>query len=632
VPPLDLPDRELADRARWDFTTAESAAVPVRDRKLSYYQLYRNYRDDVTGGGQTEPSPGQTGSRGPFTWSRLGIPIVFWTVEGFTSRITTEAPTITAVPLTPDAVPYAQAKQLRIGYYLARIGWGDLLAKSLKDFVLLGDGFVKTTWDAKRHLPRVTYIPWTDFFMSPEAPTLEDAEVLYHRTWHTRRSLEQLATLRDGQGRPMYRNLDQVAMGSDRTAADPTWATRRIWAGGPTAQYPRTEDQQVPFVECWYADGTVLTVGGANYSTLVRAVVNPYKDPDDEPWRPFDSFANTLDPQSPYAIGDAEMIEDCQREAQVVIDQSIDQAARNINRAVVYNRSQLTPEQVDAGLGVPGGKIGVDGDPRTALYEMAAPQLSSDSETVITRIINVAQMVSGITDESAGMTPRPRPGQDDTGATGAVLRAQERNRRVQYKLWLIANAVRRIACKLDWLDLQYARERDLPVPVPEGFVPKVGAEGIDLDATGSLAIVKGQPKSGEHRYEVKIDAGSLDAPVGNEQATRAVNLARILLDPKAGLADVVNKAEVARILVEASGFEPSRLIAPHADQQAQQPPPPPAPPAPPDAPAPGPPGLAGVGAPAMPAAPGGPVVGLPLPAGNGAPPLAPPPGPPVPVG
>jgi hypothetical protein len=192
--------------------------------------------------------------------------------------------------------------------------------------------------------------------------------------------------------------------------------------------------------------------------------------------------------------------------------------------------------------------------------------------------------------------------------------------------------VRRIACKLDWLDLQYARERDLPVPVPEGFVPKVGAEGIDLDATGSLAIVKGQPKSGEHRYEVKIDAGSLDAPVGNEQATRAVNLARILLDPKAGLADVVNKAEVARILVEASGFEPSRLIAPHADQQAQQPPPPPAPPAPPDAPAPGPPGLAGVGAPAMPAAPGGPVVGLPLPAGNGAPPLAPPPGPPVPVG
>lgn len=629
MPDLALADRELANLAQWDFLTAEQARVDTRDRKLSYYQLYRNYRDDVTGGGQWEGGQQiQGGQRGPFNWSRLSVPVVFWTTEQFVSRVTTEAPKVTCVPLTPDAVPYAQAKQLRVNYYLGRIGWGEIMAVALKDFVLLGDGFVKTTWDADRHLPRVTYIPWTDFFFSPDANSIDDAEVLYHRTWHTRRSVAELAKARDGRGKPMYRNLDQLAFGEDRTAADATWNTRRQWAGGPTPQYPRTEDQQIPIVEAWYADGTVLTLGGAGYQTLLRAVANPYVDPDGMPWRPFDSFSNTVDPNSPYGIGDAEMVEDCQREAQVILDQSIDQAARNINRPVLYDRQRISAAQVDAAFGQPGGKGHVDGPPRDAVYEAPAVTLSQDSETVINRILTVAQMITGITDESHGMPPKPAPGTDDTGATGAWLRKQERNYRTVYKLWLIGNAVRRVACKLDWLDLQYARDRDLPVPLPENFTPDDGAEGITPDVSGRLALVSGQPKKGDHRYDIKIDAGSLDAPLGNEQAMRVQNMAKILLDPRAGLQQIVNMPELARVIVEASGFEPSRLINPAGAAPGPQGPPPmpmhghPGPP--PGAQAGPPPGAGGPPLPAPGEAPGGPVAGMPP---GAAPPDALPPGP-----
>lgn len=568
MPTLDATYEELEKQIRLDFTSAWQTRRLVENRKLDYYSLYRAFRDDVPGGGQTESATGA--GRGPFNWSRLTVPLVYITVESFISRLAPEAPTVTVTPRTLAAVAYAQAKQMRINRDLEEQDWFMLVVEALKDAILIGDGITKTTWRPHKHgrsgRPVVVHVPWQDFFISPEALKIDDAEVLYHRTWHSRRSLADLADQRDDQGNPLYENVEDLTWHASRESLDDTWQRRRILSGQDSVQIPYPDTQQVAIVEAWYQDGTIATFGwGGAQVVILRHVANPYVDTYGSPVRPFVPFSNTPDPNSPYAISDGEMVEDCQREAQVIIDQSIDAAARNIMNPTFYNRNRIDQADVQAALATPGGLGAVDGNPSDFIYQPPPVSLSRDSEATVNRIIQLSQMITGISDESQTPFEGPRPG-DDTGATGAWIRSQDRNRRVQYKLMLIAIAVRGIAKRIDWIDRVFRAGEDMVVPVTHGFQPQDGAEGVKLDGGGRVAVVSADVNGDGLDYDVKVDAGSLEAPFAGEQAARANQLAA-QLSASPMLAQQVNWGELARMLVEASNFEPDRILVPAGQGQ-----------------------------------------------------------------
>lgn len=490
---------------------------------------------------------------------------------------------MTVTPRSLESVKYAQAKQMRINRDLEQQDWFQLIVEATKDGILLGDGITKTTWRPGKKQPGggqrpgrpvVQHIPWTDFFISPEALKIDDAECLYHRTWHSRRSLDDLAAEVNDEGRPLYENVQDLKWHSSKEAIDDTWQRRRLLSGQDNVQIPYPEAQQVAIIEAWYADGTIVTFGwGGSQVVILRHVANPYVDCYGDPVRPFVSFANTPDPESPYAISDGEMVEDCQREAQVIIDQSIDAAARNIMNPTFFNRNRMSAADVNAALNTPGGVGGVDGNPQDVIYQTPPVSLTRDSEAVINRIIQVSQMITGIADESQNPTEGPRPG-DDTGATGAWIRSQDRNRRIQFKLMLIAIAVRGIARRIDWIDRVFRAGEDMVVPVTHGFEPQGGSEGVKLDGGGRVAVIGSEANGEGLDYDVKVDAGSLEAPFAGEQAARANQLATQLAALSAQVPSVaaqVNWGELARMLVEASNFEPDRILMPAGQAPIGQP-------------------------------------------------------------
>jgi hypothetical protein len=559
VPDLELDDADLVGICRADFHAAKTTRVEIEGRRLAAYQLYRAYDENTNPkGGQFATRPGATSPTGQFGWSRLTVPIGYIGVETILSRMVLNNPEIVCYGESPEAAGYAQAKAMRIKRDLKRSGWNDVQLVCLKDSAIYGDGFTKTVWDTDLDRPTIAHIPWFDFYYSPEAMQHDEAEVHWHVTWHSVASLRNLQDRKGGDKRSLYQNIDELILkGPDRSAADDTYLQRRQYSGAGTPSIASEEMRQIPIVEGWYKDGTVVTLGGAGYDILLRAVPNPYVDPDNRPWRPFDTFAGTTDPESPYSISIIEMIEDMQREASTLTRQAIDQATRNINRPTAYDSTRVRDTDVIAAYGTPGGRLAVQGDPSSAIDEGRDVQVSRDWETAINRVMQLAQMTIGISDESAGMPPTTKPGLEDT-ATASWLRAHERNRRVGYLVTLAARTMRSIARKLDNLDRQYNR-KPVTVPITKNARIDPAQQGIDVDESGRVATIDNRVNDAKLRYELEVDEGSLEVGFAGQKAARAVAFAQAL-STNPMLAQQANWHEVAAVLAEASGFDPMRLL------------------------------------------------------------------------
>lgn len=617
MPNLELEDEQLAHQCTVDFNAAMITRSDVEQRKLAHYERYRGYSEDTSDGGGGQPMAGNaSGVTGPFNWSRIVVPIGFIMVETIVSRISLEIPEIICKPRTIKAIPYTQAKAMRIKHDLAHLNWDKVFMKGIKDFAIIGDGFIKTTWNPAKRCIEVVNVPWWDLYFSPEAQDMEEAEFIAHVTWHTRESLEILASKKGKEKKPLYKNLDLIIQsGADRYAADNTFLQRRQYSMSGTPQTSRTELQQIPLVEMWYRDGTVITIGGPAFDILCRAVPNPYVDQYGEPYRPFDSFACALDPESVYSISIVEMIEDMQLEATTITRQAIDQATRNINRPLIYDSTRVDDADISSSYGQPGGTLGVPGDPSSAVKEGDQVSLSRDWETAINRVMQLAQMTAGVSDESTGQTPMPRPGMDDS-ATSAWIRASERNKRVAYYLGLLAMTTKCVAQKIACIDRQFRKNEKVLIPAPHGFDLTPDMEGIQPVGDGSMFLVDGKANSPHMDYDIDIDQSSIEVGYKGEQASRALNIIQEF-SKVPQLAGIVNWQEVASIAIQASGYEPERLLMPPGQPNQAQP----------GMPTPG----AGVPQSAPPG-PSSPVpAGPPLPAGgSGTPPPGPPSGPPLP--
>jgi hypothetical protein len=619
VPELELSDEELLRGAQQDFKAAQETRRDIEQRKLALFALYRCYDANSRPVGGQMAATATSSPVGQFGWSRLTVPIGYISVENILSRMVLNDPEIMAYGESAEAAAYAQAKVMRVKHDLSRCGWPDIQINCLKDSCIYGDGFTKTTWDPDRYGkgnggPVVDRVPWFDFFYSPEAMAHADAEVHWHVTWHTIASLKALQDRKGSQG-PLYQNLDDLLLRSqERSAADDTYLTRRQYSGAGTPNNPSLEQRQVPIIEGWYRDGTTITLGGNGAEILLRAVPNPYVDPDGRPWRPFDTFAGTPDPESPYSIGIVEMVEDMQREASTLTRQAIDQATRNINRPTAYDSTRVRDADVVAAYGVPGGRLPVQGSPQDAIDEGRDVQVSRDWESAIQRVMTLAQMTVGISDESAGMPPSTKPGLEDT-ATASWLRAHERNRRVGYLVTLVARTMLSIAYKLDCLDRQYNKQ-PMTIPLARHTQLDPSQEGVAIHESGRVAVVDNRVNDPKMRYQLKIDDGSLEVGFAGQRAARAVALAQALsTNPLLG--QQVNWRELAAVLAEASGFDPGRILTTQTPG-LPEPPPGPAPPEPA--------AVAPVGMPGPNGAPVGPVVPAGVPAG----PV--PVGPPIPIG
>lgn len=555
---------DLVREVRDDWLSAVHSKHEVEQRRLYDYRLYRRFRDDVSKHGFAEAATG------PFGWSKLTVPVIFWIVETIVPRLAVNPPTLIVRPMSGEAVPYAQAKELELQQTLDLMSVRSTMHRTLKQTVLYGDGPTKLSWDSAAGRPRLTGISWFDWYLSPDARTPETAEVIYHRTWYTRRQLQRLSKFTDRNGKPLFHGLERVAAGESIEASDSTWVERREASGQGPESWTGTSGLFC-LIECWYQDGTVVVLGGQQGDIIVQVRTSPFRDESGMPVRPFVVFGNTPDPESPYSIGDAEMLEDHQSELSTLRNQAIDQTTVNLNGPVIYSGS-VKPEEVDAAFGQPGGKMRVTGDVRASVMRMAPGNVSSDFYNFYNNVRDETQFISGVNDNQAGQAAAR-----EQTATEITRINDEANKRWQFK---IAITEERFAELGHFIDLAMRRygPPGAAVQVPKGTTILPDQRG--LMGMGGEAIEPGEHAGGFARtspfmntdgaiYAVQVKAGSLAMPSELAEFQKAMALVGALSQNEA-MMGFVKWQEVAKMVVRVAGYDPEKILLSDEEIAQQQ--------------------------------------------------------------
>lgn len=545
--------RGLCEMVREDFRAAEDARQERAERAIRDLRLYhRAVREG-------EEAIEQEGQRGPFGWSRLQVPLIWWIVQTELPRHGTQPPQITVNAKSPESVPFAQAKQMRLQHYLGRGDWITVYLRLMLSRLVLGDGIAKVAWDVQELIPRMLGVSWFDFFCSEEADHFDEADCLFQRTAYSRRQLRRLFR---GADDDIWHGYDDLVRGAGtRSAWDSSYDERRglAWLGASGSQ-GQAGREAIPLVEAWYSDGVYVVVGGHDYSTLVRAQTSPLHDEHKHPIRPYAHFCGIADLSGPYSGSIAQVLEDHQVELSTLRNQQVDQITGNLNAGVVYDESQITsPAVVDDFLGRPNGRLGVQGDPRAAIMRLPPGQISGDFPLISDNIRQEAQMTAGITDISSGQTSAE--GISNQTATGLSIIASETNKRIQLGLRMDEVGMRQVALRFDWLDRQQGLWINLATE--PGFTPREGQQGIDMqgpDFAGVGPEVNGPPGR-PNRFEIEVDAGSTQRPDQMEEAQKMLSFAA-QVGAMPMVSSLIDWSEWLRKAIAAFGMSDDKLLLP----------------------------------------------------------------------
>ena len=576
-----LSEEQLHEYARTAYLAALAARKELEELKRQHLDLYRAFSREIAKGGKGESE------KGPFGWSKLVVPISFWIVETILPRLALNLPRVIATPDSPSAVPYAFAKQMRLNRQMARAKASRELVRAVKNALIFGDGPVKVTWNRYYRRPNITSVPWFDFYLSAGATRHWNAEWVFHRVRYTPHDLVELSRAAGGDGKPVYKNLEYV-VGRSSTSDDPTLVERLQTAG--LSQWG-WYDQAVmsELVECHHRDGTIVTIG-AGGDICNRVQDGPFKLPmnyDDveamrpkDPlekfhppgvgemskvsWRPFTMLSNTPDIEGPYGISDVEMQQDYQREASTVRRQATDQVAANIHAPIAYN-SDVDGKDVDRAFSRPGGKIKVNGDVRAAVTRLTGGSVSQDVERQMDMIRGESQLISGISDYTAGQAGGP--GLNNT-ATGITKTIEEANQRWRFKQFLIEQDFGDIACMVDWLDRQFGG--DLSSAPDKKLAMGEGQSGYEDVAPGKLMSLGTEANAPGQDFEVTIESGSLTPANQTEQSQNILALIGAV-GSNEQMATRVDWDELTREVIAAHGIDPERIYKAIPAMPAQAP-------------------------------------------------------------
>lgn len=556
-----LSDEDIAVQAWDDWTAARDARAEIEDRKRQSYRDYRAWRADATAGGKEDESTG------PFGWSSTTVPMIYWSIETILPRLGTQTPTILCRPKSPEAVAYCQAKSMRIQNDLKRSGADTQIQLALRTGMVMGDGVMKVPYDHRIDGPTIIAVDWWDAFVSPEAVSWKSSEVIFHRSWHTKRDLQRLAMREGADGKPLYdREVIDSLIGSlgDRSTQDPSYAERQE-IGGLSSKWS-DRSAVVPLVECWYKEGARVVIAGTDQTLLLSVQKDEdyiWRCTDDSPFRPFSVFTPTPDLFSPYGISLAEMLSSHQRELSVLRNAYTDQISASIFSPLGFDARKVRPEDVAQAWSAPGGMFAVEGPPQDAVARFQPGSMTRDFSVVYDQIRSEAQLIGGTSDYGAGMTAAA--GVENQTARGLSLIVSEGNKRYEALRHQHEIAMQEVALCFDYLDRRLG-PFERYVPVEPGYSPPQDAMGIRM--TGDLATIGAEVNTPDKRYDIEIDIGAMAPPQNQEQAQNVVAMIQAIAMLPPPIQQGMNWNQITRTLVEALGQNPDRVISPALGDQA----------------------------------------------------------------
>lgn len=367
------------------------------------------------------------------TTDLINVNMSFSTINTILPHLTGMEPEFTVAPFSKDSTP----KNARIQEaYLNRmwrhkpVGAQIGLKASVFDYLVYGDGYLKTTWSIVERstnvdeTAQVTELfvdrisPW-DVWLDPNSTGLDKARWAAVRVWTTEEEARADDTLK-------------IPAGYEFTTID---ATDNDDDSGEKPYHATSDNRKWVILYEMYD------------LTNERMYVVP-EDGDKHPWKiiegitiPVEQIPGYRIPQSPYHMGELEQIFDLQREIDKTRSQQVAHRKRNVSKVFV-REDALSPEGKSAlTSSVVGEMVPITGDVplQDLVHTMQLQPLPSESYASVSQAQSDITEITGVTEYQRGTAP------DITRtATEAQMMQGSANVKIDAKLNDVEHALRNI--------------------------------------------------------------------------------------------------------------------------------------------------------------------------------------------
>lgn len=352
------------------------------------------------------------------------------------------------------------------------------------DYLVYGDGFLKTTWQINERLVSIDerakiaeiYVdrlsPW-DVWIDPNSTGLENARWCAIRVWTTEEEAREDDTL-------------TIPAAYDFTTLDPVKDNDSGTRDGDAVYHATGSNRK------W-------VVLYEFYDLINKKLYVVPEEGDAKPWKvvegiemPIVQIPNYTIPQSPYHMGDLEQIHDVQREIDKTRSQAITHRKRNVAKVFV-RKDALSPDAENAMTSsVVGEMVPIEGD--VPLGDLVAPMqltpLPSESYALAQEARADIYEITGVSDYQRGSAP------DITRtATEAQIMQGSSNVKIDAKLNDVEEALRKTGA----LILGIAEDVYPMTDIDEMSMFVGGVEGQEINALqagedAQVALDEGDPQ------------------------------------------------------------------------------------------------------------------------------------------
>lgn len=472
-----------------DFDRAKNARASRENLWEECYKLYRS----------TPPDPQKLADGRPLDKSNLFIPITFGVIESAVPKavgaLFAQSPIVGVLPREQKDEDAAEVMEALLQYQFERMHFQDLMEDYVKTCFLYGTAVFKVSWrkDVRtmrtREMHRLpgmmgVLMPWLrvpaevdndvteyddpwielidlwDFYVDPDATSVDDARYVIHRVWRTLAEIEEL------EKKGIYKNTAAIREGY----ADAEQKGRWIRAGAVKEDVPggdaySDENRPIELLEYWTDD----------WVTVVAARTVEIRD---EPLpfyhgrKPFVEINDHSIAHEFYGVGEVEPIRFLQYEVNTLRNQTIDATSASINQMGWYTDAVDDPGELynKAGHWIKGQynrDFGHVPNPRVNMAGVQQEQIAR----------NDIQWILQLFDSTRGELPSRR----ETATTTAITqqRADERFnskiRRIEYQ------GIRRVARLLIALNQQFIDN--------EKVIRVVGEQGVSWRTVSPESIM-----------------------------------------------------------------------------------------------------------------------------------------------
>ena len=444
--------------AQTAFTDAQSTRQELEDRWLRYYKMYRSWG----------------GKRPANDWrSRVWMPVSFYVIETIVPRLVAQLPKITVEPVGPEDSEGAKQMEYLLDYVTTQSDLYLELVKSFKSSLVYGTGILKTLYDEKYAWniyrepvmepvtmpvamgemdmdgapmtkevvvgerptgevrmvrqpvlkyagPAAEAVDIFDFFVSPEASSLEDASYCIHRVYRTVDHIERMA--KTGH----YHLPDPDTWESFLNSQQTYPATERLGEVGLGPGHSPQTAKGTKLIEIreYWTDDVVLTT--ASDAVLLRAERNPFAHGE----KPFVRILDHMVPHEFWGIGELEPLEGIQDTMNALWNTRIDNVKLVLNKMFAVSVDYLM-DMKDLQVR-PGGVIRLrEGVPVAQAFEsIDLGEVTGSSYQEAAEVERMSEKVSGV---SAYQMGTDSPALNRT-ATGVALISEQGNTRFAHKV------------------------------------------------------------------------------------------------------------------------------------------------------------------------------------------------------